>query len=99
MRPADTSIPICTTIGRTRRASFMRASCRGPTPVTGVPPTAAVSYGVLAPRIPNCSPRRVQGAAAGRPNGHLDLEFDGRGETIRTSDPLLPKQLRYQAAL
>src|SRR5438132_14251087 len=24
---------------------------------------------------------------------------DGRGEMIRTSDPLLPKQLRYQAAL
>ena len=23
---------------------------------------------------------------------------DGRGERIRTSDPLLPKQVRYQAA-
>ncbi len=23
----------------------------------------------------------------------------GRGERIRTSDPLLPKQMRYQAAL
>ena len=25
--------------------------------------------------------------------------LDGRGERIRTSDPLLPKQVRYQAAL
>ena len=25
--------------------------------------------------------------------------FIGRGERIRTSDPLLPKQMRYQAAL
>jgi hypothetical protein len=24
---------------------------------------------------------------------------DGRGDWIRTSDPLLPKQMRYQAAL
>ena len=24
---------------------------------------------------------------------------NGRGERIRTSDPLLPKQVRYQAAL
>ncbi len=27
------------------------------------------------------------------------LEKFGRGERIRTSDPLLPKQMRYQAAL
>ena len=27
------------------------------------------------------------------------LEFDGRGEKIRTSDPLHPMQVRYQAAL
>ena len=29
----------------------------------------------------------------------VTLEFFGRGEKIRTSDPLLPKQVRYQAAL
>ena len=27
------------------------------------------------------------------------IELSGRGERIRTSDPLLPKQVRYQAAL
>ena len=27
------------------------------------------------------------------------LLYNGRGERIRTSDPLLPKQMRYQAAL
>ena len=27
------------------------------------------------------------------------LHFYGRGDWIRTSDPLLPKQMRYQAAL
>jgi hypothetical protein len=26
-------------------------------------------------------------------------EFDGRGERIRTFDPLVPNQMRYQAAL
>jgi hypothetical protein len=26
------------------------------------------------------------------------ISFTGRGERIRTSDPLLPKQVRYQAA-
>ncbi len=27
------------------------------------------------------------------------MNVNGRGERIRTSDPLLPKQVRYQAAL
>jgi len=35
-------------------------------------------------------------------NGHrygwLALDPDGRGERIRTSDPLHPMQVRYQAA-
>ncbi len=29
----------------------------------------------------------------------LRTNIIGRGERIRTSDPLLPKQVRYQAAL
>ena len=33
-----------------------------------------------------------------KPVGFIDVNF-GRGERIRTSDPLLPKQMRYQAAL
>jgi hypothetical protein len=31
--------------------------------------------------------------------GQPAVSRSGRGEMIRTSDPLLPKQLRYQAAL
>jgi hypothetical protein len=38
----------------------------------------------------------VELRAGGTTNGRAR---HGRGETIRTSDPLLPKQLRYQAAL
>ena len=30
---------------------------------------------------------------------HKALSFAGRGGRIRTADPLLPKQMRYQAAL
>ena len=29
----------------------------------------------------------------------ITLEFIGRGDWIRTSDPLRPRQVRYQAAL
>src|SRR5688500_9784179 len=39
--------------------------------------------------------RRFRGGASG-----LALRLnDGRGDRIRTCDPLLPKQMRYQAAL
>jgi hypothetical protein len=37
-----------------------------------------------------------RGNRTGRQN---DLDFIGRGERIRTSDPLRPRQVRYQAAL
>jgi hypothetical protein len=30
---------------------------------------------------------------------HVDTTYPGRGETIRTSDHLIPNQVRYQAAL
>ena len=35
----------------------------------------------------------------GRCSVHLSYWRAGRGERIRTSDPLLPRQVRYQAAL
>ena len=34
-----------------------------------------------------------------RGNRDKSLKYNGRSERIRTSDPLLPKQVRYQAAL
>ena len=33
------------------------------------------------------------------PQSPCDIQKDGRGAQIRTGDPLLPKQVRYQAAL
>ena len=41
---------------------------------------------------------------AGTPVRHMpqspcDIQKDGRGAQIRTGDPLLPKQVRYQTAL
>ncbi len=33
------------------------------------------------------------------PTDHSQNRKDGRGDWIRTSDPLFPKQMRYQAAL
>ena len=41
--------------------------------------------------------RSKQRVGQGIPPPHL--RFSGRGDWIRTSDPLLPKQMRYQAAL
>ena len=38
-------------------------------------------------------------AFAGSEQIIANIEKNGRGERIRTSDPLLPKQMRYQAAL
>ncbi len=32
-------------------------------------------------------------------SAHNSVLLDGRGEKIRTSDPLRPRQVRYQAAL
>ena len=32
-------------------------------------------------------------------NRHISLILNGRGERIRTSDPLVPNQVRYQTAL
>jgi hypothetical protein len=32
-------------------------------------------------------------------NGSMSLILNGRGERIRTSDPLVPNQVRYQTAL
>ena len=50
----------------------------------------------LHPRRPLPYPGQTRGEgvqAAPQP-----IEMDGRSERIRTSDPLLPKQVRYQAA-
>lgn len=45
-----------------------------------------------------CSIQLSYGHKAQRPETGLCL-YDGRGERIRTFDPLLPKQMRYQTAL
>src|ERR1700730_1788496 len=37
--------------------------------------------------------------AGGHEHPYLERSSDGRGRRIRTSDPLLPKQVRYQTAL
>ena len=38
-------------------------------------------------------------AGYGRQAKHMNLgDFAGRGDRIRTCDPLFPKQMRYQAA-
>ena len=34
-----------------------------------------------------------------QPNQRISLILNGRGERIRTSDPLVPNQVRYQTAL
>ena len=33
------------------------------------------------------------------PEGVISMLYNGRGDMIRTCDPLLPRQVRYQAAL
>jgi hypothetical protein len=45
-----------------------------------------------------CSIQLSYGHKEQRPEAGLCL-YDGRGGGIRTRDPLLPKQMRYQAAL
>src|SRR5262252_3558638 len=52
----------------------------------------ARGFGAAAPRV------AANGKAAPRPSEKRSLN-DGRGERIRTSDPLRPRQVRYQAAL
>jgi hypothetical protein len=43
--------------------------------------------------------REKKKAGGNRLSQLLDFDFNGRGERIRTSDPLHPMQVRYQAAL
>ncbi len=72
-------------------------------PATMVTPVGQARAGVMATTAANTTARRLAffGQFLGAVRWALPqvVEKNGRSERIRTSDPLLPKQVRYQAAL
>jgi hypothetical protein len=71
--------------------------------VTAIQPIAPFALGV---RFSVKSPPRARrfaetgyGGISGKYRHVLNCRLDGRGGGIRTPDPLLPKQMRYQATL
>ena len=72
-------------------------------PATLVPPVGQARTGEMATTAANTTARRIAffGQFLGAVRWALPhvIESIGRSERIRTSDPLLPKQVRYQAAL
>ena len=81
-----------------RREGMQAASATGPA-LVGEP--GGLHVGRRSGRKTDATRLRVvhpsENPPSAAPRSVVDLI--GRGETIRTSDPLLPKQLRYQAAL